>query len=1111
MKNKPRIILSILISIFYFWISGNAQVNIISKDLLNIELSNDEFHNTDTKRLKFDNDTIRQEKLRHRVESCAQRLNLKPYYYNGNRSIEIRDVLSNGCPLFYGSYNAKSSSIVRTNLMHKENSSGLILTGKGRNIGIWEVGKPLLTHNEFGGRVTILDNNTKPLDNHASHVAGTLAAKGNNLSAKGMSFEANLRSFDSVNDLNEMRQQAQGGMRVSNHSYGSIAGWTYDFNPQYPGWAWFGDLNVSTKEDWKFGIYSAEEREIDDIVYDFPFYLPVRAASNDRDEIGPNPGEEYWVFNGTTFVKSTTPRNPDGNEFGYESLPATSCSKNTLVVGAVDGLFEDMSSFSSWGPTDDGRIKPDIVAPGVNVLSCGVNSNSHYFETSGTSMASPVVAGSINLIHEFFGTKYNQGIRASGMKALLIQTTQSFDAFPLPFEGPNYQSGWGMLDTKAAIDQLDKSMDTYSSERFVSRDSLSTNTPIRDRRIYLDGSQPFKATIAWTDVSGVATPNFTLNNKTSKLVNDLDLRLIRESDNKEFFPWILDPNNPSLPATTGDNKLDNVEQIYLPNPKQGIYKLQVKHKGSLNSGKQYFSIIYSGRTNLFTAAQDTFYSNSSNVIEALNPFSDDYLNNTRHTYTILAPNNNPVKLYFVDFIGLDLEDGKDYIKIYNGTSAIDPLIASLTGKVNLLEYTASSGKMYIEFSSDSKNARNAWSAYYTTDAASFLTLDKKELFSSSIPFTQTVSIQTNCDWEIKNIPNWITVSKISGSSSASVNISWTQNNTPSTRIAILEIHGCNGLKETITVTQYGCTPPVVPTITATKLSICIGETATLTVTNPCIDCQYLWSNNSTGTSITVNQGAKYRVTASNTCTNVQSSEVEITTKSLPIKPVTSLEGTIKICDESSKTISVINVCNGCTIKWSTGETTSSINVNATGTYNVAFVNDCGEGQKSDNIIVEKETYIPTIVVNDLCYLAGPNGGLSYQWQLNGLDITGANLQFYVAKQNGYYTLKAVRSDNCSGISEPKFISGCVSSTNQIEKNNIIISPNPFLDNFTIFMPLGYDQTSKSWLYTIDGIFISTETSKDGVFQFQTQNLLSGCYILKIQTDNKIVLKRIIKI
>ncbi len=83
-----------------------------------------------------------------------------------------------------------------------------------------------------------------------------------------------------------------------------------------------------------------------------------------------------------------------------------------------------------------------------------------------------------------------------------------------------------------------------------------------------------------------------LNDPTKILVNDLDLRLISQSGSI-YYPWKLNPDIPLSAATTGDNDLDNVEQIYVENLEAGYYTIQISHKGDIGSGQKY-SLIVSG-------------------------------------------------------------------------------------------------------------------------------------------------------------------------------------------------------------------------------------------------------------------------------------------------------------------------------------------------------------------------------------------------------------------------------------------------------------------------------------------------------------------------------------
>src|SRR5262249_5746819 len=111
--------------------------------------------------------------------------------------------------------------------------------------------------------------------------------------------------------------------------------------------------------------------------------------------------------------------------------------------------------------------------------------------------------------------------------------------------------------------------------------------------VYSRGDQPLRATICWTDPPGTP-PARSLNPTSPMLVNDLDLRLVRKLDDSTYFPWILDPSNPSAAATTGDNTRRNLEQVFIAAPLAGSYTLRISHKGTLSGGSQAVSVVVTG-------------------------------------------------------------------------------------------------------------------------------------------------------------------------------------------------------------------------------------------------------------------------------------------------------------------------------------------------------------------------------------------------------------------------------------------------------------------------------------------------------------------------------------
>ncbi|MBK8966524.1 MAG: S8 family serine peptidase [Lewinellaceae bacterium] len=520
------------------------------------------------------------------------------YGYPVSGNFEGRDYALQGFDDFgflryYQTTNAISAQVIGTDQLYPSGDAGLSLTGSGRVLGVWEVSRPRATHNELNGRLTQMDNSTQSIGNHATHVCGTMIAAGVNPNARGMAYQANLAAHDSNNDLSEMANAATQGLRLSNHSYGIPTGWEYGDYSGSTGWHWFGNTSISSSTDYKFGLYDSDTRDLDNLVFNAPLYLPVRSVGNDRNDSGPNPGGQHWVRNSSgQWVSSTATRQPDGGAEGYDCITTEANAKNILTVGAVEvsvsGGFQTTSiaDFSSYGPTDDGRIKPDIVARGVDVFSSIGSSNSSYGLSDGTSMATPSVTGSLELLLQHYENLHpGFTLRNSALKALVLHTADQ-----IGINAPNYRTGWGIMNTRAAADLI-------SSDAEGEGDAIYSSVTIENNEIfpfffYHDGSGHVVATLAWMDPAGPISTN-TLNPSALRLVNDLDMRLISESDNTVYEPWRLDPAAPASAATKGDNFRDNVEQIR-ENLPAGFYVLLVGHKGTLSGGSQAFSLILSG-------------------------------------------------------------------------------------------------------------------------------------------------------------------------------------------------------------------------------------------------------------------------------------------------------------------------------------------------------------------------------------------------------------------------------------------------------------------------------------------------------------------------------------
>ena len=533
-----------------------------------------------------------------------------------------------------------SSTTVNTNKIWTGGAAGFNLNGSNdsltNKLGIWDEGKPRTTHRELIGRVVQKDNATNIVD-HSTHALGIMMSAGVNPLAKGMSYGLKgAYAYDWNNDASEMAAAAAGGLLISNHSYGTVCGWDQNTDSSSR-WEFNGKWNE--KEDYKFGLYDQDAQTYDSIAYNAPYYLIVKSAGNSRSSTGPTVGQPYWRRdqNGKWYNAGPRPDSLSSNN-SYGTIPTDANAKNLFTIGAVYGIpsgyakKEDvvMNSFSSWGPTDDGRIKPDVVADGVAVYSSIATNDSSYANMSGTSMSSPNVAGSLLLLQELSQQlSPKKFIRAATLKALAIHTANEAGLYP----GPDYKFGWGLLNMSDAASVLSNALSSKNSSTssdLVYEKTLSNNQT-DTYSIITSGIKPLKATIVWADVkSSVGT---TLNDTSAKLVNDLDVKIT--SSTNTYLPWTMDPTQPDNAAKRNNNSIDNVEKVELDTTKVGkIYTISVNHKKSLDRGKQDYSLIISGAGgSVYCASTATTTSGtrmdsvSINNIKFINTSANQYIDN----------------------------------------------------------------------------------------------------------------------------------------------------------------------------------------------------------------------------------------------------------------------------------------------------------------------------------------------------------------------------------------------------------------------------------------------------------------------------------------------------
>jgi len=499
-------------------------------------------------------------------EKALQMAQIKgwPVTFTENGSFhELMSLTKDNQPVYYKTLNQNAAISTRVNHLNSGGSLGLDLDGQGMTAHIWDGGWVYTEHQEFDGpggddRVTIGDQENQYSD-HGTHVTGTILAAGIEPEAKGMAPQANGVSFRWNQDVPEASAAAAEGMLLSNHSYG---------------------YNLSALADADIGAYLYDARDFDDIMYNAPFYLQVVSAGNDGGD-GSSNGDPL-----------------EGNNL-FDKLSGMSPAKNNLTVAngqdAVideDGNLVSMNrnNGSSEGPTDDLRVKPDIIGNGTNLYS-PTNNDAGYGSYTGTSMSGPNVMGSLLLLQQHHNNIYGSFMKAATLKGLALHTADDItpDNSTSPTQsliGPDATTGWGLLNTKFAAETLNKI--GFAS---VVKELTLENEDTFIMNVKSDGENPLKLSISWTDVAGEIASGIA-NDPTPALVNDLDIRVSQVIDDEttEFLPWKLTSVNTN---ELGDNLVDPFERIDIEDA-SGEYTITISHKGTLVNDLQNFSLIVTG-------------------------------------------------------------------------------------------------------------------------------------------------------------------------------------------------------------------------------------------------------------------------------------------------------------------------------------------------------------------------------------------------------------------------------------------------------------------------------------------------------------------------------------
>ncbi len=191
----------------------------------------------------------------------------------------------------------------------------------------------------------------------------------------------------------------------------------------------------------------------------------------------------------------------------YDKLVGNKNSKNNLVVANADNplinpngsgelLSMSINSGSSQGPSDDGRIKPDITADGTSVYSSISTSDTAYSTYNGTSMSAPNTTGTLLLLQQYYNQLNTKYMRAATLKGLACHTADESPSVPGP--GPIF--GWGLLNAKRAAETI---LGDTNNTALIVETSLSPGQTYT-RTFNVSGTSQLSATLCWTDPPGTA-------------------------------------------------------------------------------------------------------------------------------------------------------------------------------------------------------------------------------------------------------------------------------------------------------------------------------------------------------------------------------------------------------------------------------------------------------------------------------------------------------------------------------------------------------------------------------------------------------------------------------
>ncbi len=443
-----------------------------------------------------------------------------------------------------------SNAVARSNQLtakeHVEQSYGLF--GAGQAVAVVDSGlssgNPATVHADFSGRV--LGGTSGPgscghwadTNGHGTHVAGSVlgsgARSGSNPAANqyagsqaGIAPKAGLLVWATCDDFS--------GLPVN--PYEALWSPIYAFNTavRTSNNSW-GTANSA-------GAYTTFTRETDRFVSDYFDMAIVFAAGNDGNDqdvdgvsdmgtvMAPSTAKNVITVGASENLRASGGYNPGGPCASYGECWPNKFMLPPLAGDRLSNHPDGMVAFSGRGPTRSGRLKPDIVAPGTNIVSAqsemtantgwGVF-NPYYQFQGGTSMASPLVAGGVAVVREFFQVGYNHSATAALVKATLLNG--AWDMSPGQYGAgaqqdvwrrPDIHQGWGTMDLSRTLVGSPTRAHTF----WEVYPGLQTGQQWQSEVFVAAAGSELRVQLVWIDKPGMEATH-------GALVNDLDLEVV---------------------------------------------------------------------------------------------------------------------------------------------------------------------------------------------------------------------------------------------------------------------------------------------------------------------------------------------------------------------------------------------------------------------------------------------------------------------------------------------------------------------------------------------------------------------------------------------------------